>query len=81
MRAWAMVGVGAVLLGLGLGLWLWLARSKVEISPEEAREQIRQGKYDVIVDVRTPLPEPMRNLLTVLRKLESHERPSDSGRR
>ena len=27
------------------------------------------------------LPEPMRNLLTVLRKLESHERPSDSGRR
>lgn len=52
MRAWAMVGVGAVLLGLGLGLWL--ARSKVEISPEEAREQIRQGKYDVIVDVRTP---------------------------
>jgi hypothetical protein len=47
-----MVVVGAVL--LGLGLWLWLARSKVEISPEEARERIRQGKYDVIVDVRTP---------------------------
>jgi hypothetical protein len=33
------------------------------------------------VDVRTPLPEPMRNLLTVLRRLESHERPSDGGRR
>jgi rhodanese-related sulfurtransferase len=27
---------------------------QVEISPEEAREKIRQGKYDVIVDVRTP---------------------------
>ena len=38
----------------------------------------RTGK---IVDVRTPLPEPMRNLLTSLRSLESHDRPSDGGRR
>jgi 23S rRNA pseudouridine1911/1915/1917 synthase len=45
------------------------------------RLAFRHPRTGKIVDVRTPLPEPMRNLLTVLRKLESHERPSDSGRR
>jgi rhodanese-related sulfurtransferase len=47
MRWIGVMGVIAVVL-------LLVGRGQVEISPEEAREQIRQGKYDVIVDVRTP---------------------------
>lgn len=28
--------------------------NRTEFSPDEARQRIREGKYDVIVDVRTP---------------------------
>ena len=28
--------------------------TRTEFSPDEARQRIREGKYDVIVDVRTP---------------------------
>lgn len=44
----------AVVLFAGIVWRIQREGEKVEISPEEARERIRQGKYDVIVDVRTP---------------------------
>ena len=43
-----------LLLALFAGMVWRIQRERVEISPEEARQGIRQGKYDVIVDVRTP---------------------------
>jgi rhodanese-related sulfurtransferase len=45
------LGVGVVVIGMA-GWILWGQR--VSFSPDEARQRIRDGKYDVIVDVRTP---------------------------
>lgn len=43
-----------IVLFLGMVWRIKREGERVEISPEEARQGIRQGKYDVIVDVRTP---------------------------
>lgn len=48
-----LIVVVTVVVAVGVGSRVW-QESRVEVSPEEARERIRQGKYDVIVDVRTP---------------------------
>ncbi len=34
-------------------VYVYLSRSKDEISPNEARQNVQKGKYDYIVDVRT----------------------------
>jgi rhodanese-related sulfurtransferase len=44
------VVVGVIVTGL-----IWFVQSqRRSFSPDEARQRIREGKYDVIVDVRTP---------------------------
>lgn len=44
------VVVGVIVMGL-----IWFVQSQRRpFSPDEARQRIREGKYDVIVDVRTP---------------------------
>jgi phage shock protein E len=35
-----------------IGWFIWGQRTS--FSPDEARQRIREGKYDVVVDVRTP---------------------------
>lgn len=49
----AAVAVAAVAVA-AVAVWSIGRGERVEISPEEARQRIRRGEYDVIVDVRTP---------------------------
>jgi rhodanese-related sulfurtransferase len=54
------MSIGLALVAIGIVWIVWIVWNigkggeKVEISPDEARRGIQQGKYDVIVDVRTP---------------------------
>ena len=48
--AMAMV-IAAILFTIVMGI---VYANRTEFSPDEARQRIREGKYDVIVDVRTP---------------------------
>lgn len=45
------IGIVVVAVAVVVALSTW---NRTEFSPDEARQRIREGKYDVIVDVRTP---------------------------
>lgn len=52
MRSRIILMIGIIVLAIVCILWIKMNRT--EFSPEEAKQRIRDGKYDVIVDVRTP---------------------------
>ena len=51
------VGYGGILIAIGIVVIVaigWMRGNRTEFSSAEAKQRIRDGKYDVIVDVRTP---------------------------
>ncbi len=51
-RSHALLGVGTIFAIL-LFIVIYINRIRIEISPEEARSNVRKGFYDYVVDVRT----------------------------
>lgn len=54
MRFKRIGSVGMVLVVVVASVMGWFIWPRTSFSPEGARQRIREGKYDVIVDVRTP---------------------------
>ena len=51
------MGHGSILIAIGvivIAVIGWMRGNRTEFSPAEAKQRIHDGKYDVIVDVRTP---------------------------
>lgn len=48
--AFAIATIGCIVVIVARIMWT----QRISFSPDEAKQRIREGKYDVIVDVRTP---------------------------